>query len=91
MVREAALKVSYTMKESQGVRDSEVWLVEFGPSSLNFELVVWVNIFKSRGRRAMRAEYLSEIELALKANSIHIPFPQRDLYIKSLPNENIES
>lgn len=90
VVRQSALKIPFTMTESQGVNGPEVWLVEFGDSSLNFELVVWVNIYKARGKKAMRAEYLSEIELALKENNIHIPFPQRDLHLKTLPSKDFQ-
>lgn len=90
VVCEAAMKVRSTVTGISGVADPEVWLVEFGDSSLNFELVVWVNIFSSRGREAMKAAYLSEIELAFKENAIHIPFPQRDLYLKTFPAEEIK-
>ncbi len=89
VVYEAALKIPYTMRANEGVSDPEVWLVEFADSALNFELVVWVNIFKSRGRKAMKAEYLGEIELALKEHGIQIPFPQRDLHLKTIPEEGI--
>lgn len=89
VVCEAALQIPYTMNEKQGLSAPEVWLVEFGESSLNFELVVWVNIYKARGRRGMKAEFLSLIEKALKKNGIHIPYPQRDLHIKSHSSVNI--
>lgn len=88
VVCDVAKNVPYTMRASEGVSDPEVWLVAFGDSALNFELVVWVNIFKSRGRKAMKAEYLGEIELALKEHGISIPFPQRDLHIKNLPGKS---
>lgn len=62
---------------------AEVWLTEFGDSSLNFELVIWVgNELMSRPART-KALFLWEIETQLRAKDIEIPFPQRDLHIRS--------
>lgn len=64
-------------------RPAEVWLTEFGDSSLNFELVIWVgNELMSRPART-RALFLWEIETQLSEYGIEIPFPQRDLHIRS--------
>lgn len=64
-------------------RPAEVWLTEFGDSSLNFELVIWVgNELMSRPART-RALFLWEIETQLGEYGIEIPFPQRDLHIRS--------
>lgn len=64
-------------------RPAEVWLTEFGDSSLNFELVIWVgNELMSRPART-RALFLWEIETQLSEHGIEIPFPQRDLHIRS--------
>ena len=82
-----AKKIPSTLIGVKGTRDPEVWLVQFGDSSLNFELVVWVNIFLSSGRSSLKANYMSAIEKALKENGIQIPFPQRDLHLKTIaPN-----
>lgn len=60
-----------------------VWLVGFGDSRLNFELVTWVDqsLVMSPGRT--QALYLWALETELKERDIVIPFPQRDLYIRS--------
>jgi len=64
-------------------REPDVWLVGFGDSSLNFELVVWVSheLLVSPGRT--QAKYLWEIETELAKRDIEIPFPQRDLHLRS--------
>ncbi len=64
-------------------RGPDVWLVNFGESSLDFELVVWVgqDLAMSPGRT--HARYLWEIETALGKAGIEIPFPQRDLHVRS--------
>ena len=85
IVEEAARKVPATVTGNKKVRDPEVWLTEFGSSSLNFELIVWVNVYRSRGRNYLRSQYLAEIHQALADSNITIPFPQQDLYIKSVP------
>ncbi len=80
---EAARKVDITYDDGAN-RRTQVWLVGFGDSSLDFELVVWLN--PKLGRAApgsWRALYSWEIESALKRHNIEIPFPQRDLHIKS--------
>jgi len=76
---EAAQEVSFTLQE----RRPEVWLVEFGDSSLDFELVVWVSPDAVVKPGAIQAAYLWEIETSLKKHGIEIPFPQRDLHLRS--------
>ena len=64
-------------------RAPEVWLVAFGESSLNFELVIWVThpLASAPGRTHARALWALEDEL--RARGIEIPFPQRDIRIRS--------
>jgi len=65
-------------------RKPQVWFVEFGDSSLNFELLVWLGSTNVRRPAAVRAAYLWEIHSALERYAIEVPFPQRDLHLKSL-------
>lgn len=85
LVREAGLAAADSVKGtvSNAKHKSDVWLVGFGDNSLNFELVVWVNetLVKSPGRT--QALYLWALETELTARNIAIPFPQRDLHIRS--------
>jgi small-conductance mechanosensitive channel len=90
VVLEASKKVDISYDDGVN-RRTQVWLVGFGDSSLNFELVVWLN--PKLGRAApgsWKAIYTWEIETALKENNIEIPFPQRDLHIKSGLKEAIK-
>ena len=79
---EAASEVSYTLTHMKG-RDPDVWLVEFGDSSLNFLLLVWVNRQGARRPTRTRAAYLWALETKLNEYGIEIPFPQRDLNLRS--------
>jgi small-conductance mechanosensitive channel len=85
-VKEAAFEAAKRVKgayTSSPVRQPEVWLVGFGASSLNFELVVWVdNDLLSRPGKA-NALFLWELESELRKRNIEIPFPQRDLNLRS--------
>lgn len=80
---EAAARVPFTLA-NEGERRPQVWLVGFGDSALNYELVVWLNADAARRNTAVAAAYLWELETALAAHGIEIPFPQRDLHIRSL-------
>jgi|SRR6185312_6978586 len=77
----AALRVEGTVLETG--REPDVWLVGFGDNALNFELVVWVGptLIARPGRT--EAAYLWAIEDELRAASIEVPFPQRDLHVRS--------
>jgi potassium-dependent mechanosensitive channel len=56
--------------------------VGFGDSSLDFELRVWVR--EIRLRLEVRSVVLTEIERRFAEAGIEIPFPQRDLHIRSI-------
>jgi small-conductance mechanosensitive channel len=79
---EAADAVSHTLKGVKG-REPEVWLVGFGDSSLDFELVVWLQPDSVMRPAAVNAAYCWALETALGKYGIEIPFPQRDLHIRS--------
>jgi small-conductance mechanosensitive channel len=80
---EAAARVPFTLA-TIGDRSPQVWLVDFADSAVNYLLVVWLNESASRRNTAVMAAYLWELDTALKAHGIEIPFPQRDLRIRSL-------
>lgn len=81
-VLEAAEIVPYTYKKQKN-REPQVWLIEFGDSSLNFELIVWIKPEMVKKPASVHAAYLWEIESALHKYNIEIPFPQMDLHLKS--------
>lgn len=58
--------------------------LEFGDSSLNFELWVWTETMSDRPR-AFKSEINFLIWDVLKERKIEIPYPQRDIYVKELP------
>ena len=86
LVRKAAIEacdeVSFTLTNMPG-REPDVWLVEYGDNSLNFLLLVWVNRQGARRPTRTRAAYLWAMETKFREYGIEIPFPQRDLHIRS--------
>ena len=54
----------------------DVWLVGFGDSSLDFELIVWLTDEATNKPGKVHATYCWEIETALAKYGITIPFPQ---------------
>jgi small-conductance mechanosensitive channel len=79
---EACAKVPYTLTHMAG-REPDVWLVEYGDNALHFLLLVWVNRQGARRPTRTKAAYLWELETKLREYQIQIPFPQRDLHLKS--------
>jgi small-conductance mechanosensitive channel len=57
---------------------------EFGESSLNFELLCWIDRPVDRGR--LRHELGVNVYKAFAAAGVEIPFPQRDLHVKTMPD-----
>ncbi len=69
-------------------REPAVLMTEFGDSSLNFSLMIWVTGDWVKRPGPVTSVYLIAIHDALEKNDIVIPFPQRDLHIKSAPDKN---
>jgi len=85
LVREAAIAAALSVEgtEDTAGRSPDAWLVKFGDSSLDFELVVWVGASSITSPGRTHAQYLWAIEEELGKRNIEIPFPQRDLHIRS--------
>ncbi|WP_407353878.1 mechanosensitive ion channel family protein [Luteimonas sp. R10] len=80
---EAAAAVPFTLS-TEGERRPQVWLVNFGDNAVEFILAVWLNEAAARRNAAIEAAYLWELDTALKRHGVEIPFPQRDLHLRSL-------
>jgi len=85
-VREAALEaaseVEYILLQIPG-REAQVRLVDFGDSSLDFEFLFWVKRTGVQRPGRVRAEFMWVLETKLREKGIEIPFPQRDLHLRS--------
>lgn len=86
LVRKAALEAAEQvphMLVGPRARPPQVWLVNFGDNSLDFELVIWLKPEAVKRPGAVKADYNWALETALGKYDIEIPFPQRDLHIRS--------
>ncbi|KYJ86738.1 mechanosensitive ion channel family protein [Sulfurovum riftiae] len=82
-VKESGFKDIYHTK----TRFTRVVMTEMGESSVNFELFVWVKGKEILYPKRTTSRFLILIYDALYANDIEIPFPQRDLHIRSVDAE----
>ncbi len=80
---EAAAELQFTLTGNEQ-RKPQVWLVGFGDSALNFELVVWLTATATKRPGAVQAAYNWALHTALEKHGIEIPFPQRDLHVRSM-------
>ncbi len=61
---------------------SDVLIDKFGDNSISFNLRVWTREYINRPG-VLRSQLYYEILKKFKQNNIEIPFPQRDIHIRS--------
>jgi MscS family membrane protein len=59
----------------------------FGASSLDFELLTWIDHPELRGR--VRHQLLKDIYKAFNEKRIQIPFPQTDIHVRTMPEDDL--
>jgi len=64
----------------------KVWMLEFGDNSVNFEIRAWIND-PQKGVGNVRADVMMRVWDLFQENNIEIPFPQRDLHLKSIAED----
>lgn len=82
-VREVTLNVAKAHKDVLPQPAPELIFLEFGDSSLNFELRVWT-IQQVQTPARLKSDLYFAIFEAFRKHNIEIPFPQRDLHIRSI-------
>jgi small-conductance mechanosensitive channel len=85
LVREAGIEAASKIEGivDSGSMKSNVWLVNYGDSSVNYELVVWADRRLTTHPASTHAKLMWALDDALAARNIEIPFPQRDLNIRT--------
>jgi potassium efflux system protein len=85
---EKVLKILHDVTEGHEkvVKDPppRIWFEQFGESSLDFE--VWIFCLVSEGKQTM-SELRTRIYARFNEEGIQIPFPQRDLHLRSIDDD----
>ena len=82
VANEAIRRVDCALSNMPG-REPQVRLSAFGDNALEFTVLFWVSRQGVRRPGRTRADFLWELETLLRENGIEVPFPQRDIHIKS--------
>jgi small-conductance mechanosensitive channel len=81
-VRDALLVVAASHPGVLQKPAPDVIFTDFGESSLNFDLRVWTSEYITKPL-ILRSDLNFAVQKALKEHGIEIPFPQRDVHIRS--------
>jgi small-conductance mechanosensitive channel len=84
-LKECALAHPGVMKSPE----PRVLFQNFGDSSLDFELEAWIADVDDR--LEIESDLRQEIDRRFRQASIEIPFPQRDLHLRSVENTHNEA
>ncbi len=87
IVIEAIRKYNYSEIHTSLTKKPCVIMEKMGDSSLNFCLRIWINGPDIMKPNATRSRFLLFIYRALSEAGIEIPFPQRDIHLRSVENE----
>ncbi len=88
-IRRILLKVAEENENILRVPEPTVLFDEYGDSSLNFILAVWTGTYTDRPRM-LKSQLYFEIFREFKEHNVEIPFPQRDIHIKSRPDSDLD-
>lgn len=85
-VRAALLEACQSNQEILTAPAPQVFFLGFGDNAFNFQLLVW--IAQPSRQLVIKSDLYFAIEASLRQHGIEIPFPQRDLHIRSgLPSD----
>jgi len=82
IIEAMALKLPHAKLDDPD-KQPRLWFTEMADSSLNFELIIWVMPPATMRPRGTTSIYLRAIHQALVKHDFEIPFPQRDIHIRT--------
>ena len=89
LATEAAREVDITREDKD--HPIRVFFEGYGESSLDFSIRVWCRIYQLRAFSGLRSDYYFALFRKLKEAGITIPFPQRDLHLRSVSRDAAEA
>ena len=78
------IKIANELKTTMQNPSPEVLTMNFGESSIDLQLRVW--IYNSYRRVSIKSDLMNKIKEEFDKNGIEIPFPQRDVNMRALHN-----
>ena len=81
ILEEVATGSEYVITDGVMAPKPKALFMSFGDSSLNFELRVWIR--QIRRRFDATSDLHFAVDKAFRENGVEIPFPQRDLHVRS--------
>lgn len=82
LLRRLMLEVAAEHPKALKEPKPDLFFTGFGDNSMDFELMVW-SVEMTFSPRRFRSDLYYAIERKLRAHNIEIPFPQRDLHLRS--------
>lgn len=82
LVMELARKVAWERAEVAETPEPEVWLMKMGDNGVEFQLLVWMDILATVRPRITTQIYLRLLQ-EFSERGIELPYPQRDLHLRS--------
>lgn len=86
-VQEIAKEAIKELYPPQAGQEVEFHYLEFGGSSIDFQLRFWVNAIKNLTALEAKSKAIIAIKKAFDANNIDIPFPIRTLYVPKIEDK----
>ncbi|MEZ6195286.1 MAG: mechanosensitive ion channel [Planctomycetota bacterium] len=85
LVKKVLVEVAEKERRVMRFPRPDTQFMAFGESELSFELLIWLATPDITLRRRVRSDLNSAIDAAFREHGIEIPFPQRDLHLRSAP------
>jgi small-conductance mechanosensitive channel len=82
-VEQIMLEAAKNEPDVSDYKPPSVRFIEYGDNSINFELLFWIDV-RATPRRRVRSNLYFAIFEAFNEAGIEIPFPQRDLHVRSM-------
>src|SRR5215831_4044345 len=82
-VKAALMQAGAAVDEVLRQPPPQVRLKEFGDSAINLDLLIWIR--EPHNHQQIRSKASFEILKAFASHGVEIPFPQRDLWVRSIP------
>lgn len=80
-VKQILITTAKNHREVLSMPSPQVFFTEFGESSLNFDLLVWIS--KPYKQFQIKSDLYFQIDTNFRKQGVEVPFPQRDLHFRS--------